>query len=492
MRKCLATRQRKRAWRCARGAIVWLVLGLSSGPVNWGPRLAMAQSSAADPSTVSEAEIDTLVRQLGATTYRARERAETQLESLGLLAFEALLDQRDHEDIEIRLRARRLVEKLRTRFLSEGVEPALERYLTPYAQLTEDQRAGTIALLAEFLPQQSINELARIARFEERTRISKMAALAIMQVPYPANLQERIHRAERVETSIGFGDRVAVRWLRLYAAALRGENFDAKPPAELWKAFIENDKQLTQLEQSDESSLEIVITMHRLLGDFHDLHGDPALAFEARQKVNDGVFGDDEEVIEWMDWLLRRSAWSAVIDLAEKNERRFENQSMLLYGLAEAQLRSGQDQATVDATAQRANAAAPVDEDFERYRTAVFLEDERGLFDWAEKEYRHMIEHLGQESIFRASCFSRLGEMFHAENRGADAYAALAELMKEIDESEIVRQVVQEQWGRDLAALRARMNLYRACHFRDQGDTKNQREYLRASGSARLRPKPMF
>jgi tetratricopeptide (TPR) repeat protein len=264
----------------------------------------------------------------------------------------------------------------------------------------------------------------------------------------------------------------------LYAAALRGENVDGKTPAELWEALIEDDRQFTQQDQSDESSLEILITMHRLLGDFHILHDDQALAFEARQKVNDSVFGDDEEVVQWMDWLLRRSAWSAVVDLAEKNERRFEHQAMLLYGLAEAQLRLGQDPSSVEATARRANAAAPLDEDFERYRTAVYLEDERGLFDWAEREYRHIIAHVGPESIVRASCFYRLGEMLHGEDRGADAHQALSDLLKEIEESEIVRRVVQEQWGRDLPALRARMNLYMACHFRDRGDTAKQREYL--------------
>ena len=74
------------ARRCALIVIVWFVLGLSAALLDRADLWLVAQSLPADQSTVSEADIDALVQQLGATTYRARQRAEKQLESLGLLA----------------------------------------------------------------------------------------------------------------------------------------------------------------------------------------------------------------------------------------------------------------------------------------------------------------------------------------------------------------------------------------------------------------------
>jgi tetratricopeptide (TPR) repeat protein len=336
-----------------------------------------------------------------------------------------------------------------------------------------------IEILASLLPQQAVNELARIARFEESARISKQAALAIMKVPYPADSHGRIERAERLERAIGYGDRTAIRWLRLYVAALRGETVGAKTTVELWQTFVENDTKLTREEQSDASSVEIVVDMRHLLGDFHELHGDHALAFEARKQVNQAVFADDDEVIRWLDWLLRRSAWPAVIDLAERNEARFDRKSVLLYGLAEAQLRMGVDPVTRDATCDRANTVMPKNDDTERYFTAAYLQDERGLFDWAEREYRHIIKHGGQDSVNRAFAANRLAEMLYNDGHGKEAYDVMHALMEEMKESEIVRQVVEDRWGSNLAALKSRMNLYLATHHRDQKNHQREREYLK-------------
>ena len=424
----------------------------------------------------SAAEINALVRQLGGKTYRARERAEQQLEAMGLVAFEALLDQRNHEDIEIRLRARRLVDKLRTRFLREGVDAAFEPILSRYAQLSEEQRKVAIEWLAVRLPQQAINELSRIARFEENTRLSKLAALAIMEVPYPSSASARLQRAERIDEAIGFGQRDAVRWLRLYASALRG---DSRSPqsANLWEAMIEDERRLIDQERNGESSLAVLRAMQRLSGDLCELSGKPDDALAARQRVNGGAFGDRQELIGWMTWLLRRSAWSAVVDLASQHENEFARNPILMYGLAEAHLQTGSDASTVKDLADAANGALPVAEVARRYQAADFLEDERGQFEWAEREYRHIIQHGPTESRFRPISSYRLAQMLHSMGQGKAAHDVMHEMFEEAEASKPYLDVI-EQIGWEPNGLEARSQLYLATYYRDQGNLKEAKAAL--------------
>ncbi len=81
---------------------------------------AAAPSGAAGPATA----LGELIQQLGDPSYEARERAEAELASQGLAAEAALLEALKEEDVEIRLRASRILDRVR--------EDAFESHLAAF------------------------------------------------------------------------------------------------------------------------------------------------------------------------------------------------------------------------------------------------------------------------------------------------------------------------------------------------------------------------
>src|SRR5215469_9793244 len=80
-----------------------------------GPAAQVEDDSTIDAEAKARAKrIDTLIAQLGADDFFARERAQQELAEIGYEAFDALSDAADnYDDIEIKLRAGYLVRMMR-------------------------------------------------------------------------------------------------------------------------------------------------------------------------------------------------------------------------------------------------------------------------------------------------------------------------------------------------------------------------------------------
>ncbi len=156
--------------------------------------------------------------------------------------------------------------------------------------------------------------------------------------------------------------------------------------------------------------------------------------------------------------------------------------TMLTYLLAEAQARLGQ-QAKADETAQRARQLGGNTEPVQlraRLQTAFALR-RRGLFPWAEAEYRHVAE-VGA-IVDRVAALVYLSEMLHDRGESlpaADARRKAAESLNSL--AAPAREQVKEGlalFGVDAADIPARMNYFLACHWERQGDRAKQRQCLK-------------
>ena len=171
----------------------------------------------AAPADISAADqVRRLIEQLGASEYSERERAQAQLAELALVAFEALEEVRDHEDVEIRVRARRLLRVLRNQLILDSDIDGLEEILRGYADLEEDQRAERLESLRILELAHATPLLCRFARFEESEVLSKRAALMAMSLDFPEENSQREALADLIRQSTGLGKRTAVRWLRTF------------------------------------------------------------------------------------------------------------------------------------------------------------------------------------------------------------------------------------------------------------------------------------
>ena len=440
---------------------------------------ALFVSTTVAQSPITHEHIEKYIEQLGAGQFRLRERAESELAEIGLLAFEDLFARRDDEDIEIRLRVRRLIERMRDQFLSEDIDPAVQRYVSGYSSKSIEAREATISLVSRLLPQQGLSELARIARFEDHERLSKLAALAIIRESWPPaglsrNALERTARqtSQRILEVIGYGDRVAVNWLRAFGTSLE----DPRSLLEPWKEFLAEE---LLLDTTDDlvTSFEIVDGLRRLYADFCGAAGQPEIAREVRREISTEGFADLVGARGWVDWLLGQHAWSSIVDFADVQPRSFERDAMLLYGLAEAHEQLGNDEQVL-AKRKEIDALLAKGAERDRYQVALYLETERGQADWANHEYRQLIESPSEDVFFRAIAYSRLAELLHNQAEDSEAANVLQSLLDKIDDSEQLRAVTTEQLELELTSVRSRRRYFLACAAQARGDLDEQRKHL--------------
>jgi hypothetical protein len=112
--------------------------------------------------------------------------------------------------------------------------------------------------------------------------------------------------------------------------------------------------------------------------------------------------------------------WSAVVEANDQNKDAFDESQKLLYQLAEAQRQLGDSSAETTAAQARGFNTSPG----EHMEVAADLA-KRGLFQWAEAEYRAVIE--STEIVSREHIFARRGlaEMLHDQEKDLAAAEAL-------------------------------------------------------------------
>jgi tetratricopeptide (TPR) repeat protein len=156
----------------------------------------------------------------------------------------------------------------------------------------------------------------------------------------------------------------------------------------------------------------------------------------------------------------------------------------LLYYLAEAQAKQG-NPTEADRTAGRALQAIPIND----VTYFVFAHDSmgaslqrRGLFKWAEAEYRRLGSTGSAASTWAAS---RVAEMFH--DQGNDSAAAetietaLETVRKQSAKLRPQRPQMREVDGQSMVELRARMHYFKACHCKEKGDAEQEVAELKAA-----------
>jgi Flp pilus assembly protein TadD len=177
------------------------------------------------------------------------------------------------------------------------------------------------------------------------------------------------------------------------------------------------------------------------------------------------------------------AAWIEQIESEEALAKSSSDQSnafiimALLYHLAEVQVQQGQTE-QAEATVQRARQLRLGNQPAQlimHWETAQALQH-RGLFKWADEEYRQLIEANIPELAFDAQ--RRRAEMWHDQGENLDAAEALQQALKLIEQIGPANLTYADTTPEE---LRARMNYFRACHWQDQADPEKHAKYLKAA-----------
>lgn len=443
------------------------------------PTLLATSAAVADETTTADpvelqqqaldAKIQGLIDQLAADDFSRREKAQAELRSLGLAAFDALNAAQDSDDIEVAVRARYLLRSLPIHWAEETDVLEVKEILRGYDDKSEDERRNLMEQLSKLPARQGVPALCRLARFEPSDLLSKRAALWVMHQPRSAIADENRTLRSMILKVIGRSRRETAHWLRTYVDTL------ADPEATLaaWDEISQKERRIQQL-TPERTSIEIVRDLLRWQADLLNTlrRNDEALAIMRRSI--DLLDGTRESLLETVDWLMRREAWSIVEEVAQRFPQRFDEYAILMYRLAEAQHNKGETELATQ-TVQKALAINAGD--LQEHIVTAFSLQERGLTDWAQAEYEAVINQSDPGSLHDLRSRFLLSEMLHDLQRELPAAKVLQVVVDLMDKDGDVVSMITRM-GRTPGGVRSRMHYFYAEHFKMQGDTEKQMGHL--------------
>lgn len=401
--------------------------------------------AAAEGTTVGDdgqPDVVALIQQLGSPSYAARVRARETLERIGLQAFDHLHAAQYHADSEIALTARYLVSSLLVSWSTDSDPPAVRETLDEYGAQSEAERQNRIDHLAELPEYQGLEALVRLARFERSLRLSNEAALAVMRMPLEVDDAHRQTLADRLLDVLGGNQRQAAQWLRVYGEDLRRGGYSAAA----WRQLITAQRQGVDEGTDTNASRPMLLELVRVCAQRARDLGRVEEALELASTHLDLISPRSRDLIEACGWAIDNDLHPLVLELQSRHGDAFDRHPILLYGAAEATKVIGDEPAAAELLAARAAALDPLpqpdseaaeamspkslEERAHRHRETGRELQSRGLFHWAEREFRHIIDSLPLNARAAVSARQDLASMLGELNRHQQVVEVLEPLVR--------------------------------------------------------------
>lgn len=386
------------------------------------PAVSRRVSTTGWKGSETERSAGQLVEQLGDANFFVRQQAQEELTRRGFEAFEALDAATHHADLEIVLRAERLLALMQERLVREDDPAEVQALLRDFSRQNRPTKLKRMARLAQLPEQKGVAALCRLVQFEAAAELSKQAALEILgMTPYgkspPSELAETL-RANLI------GNRVATRWLFAWlrlAAVLPGggaaaEDGTANAAAlaaahDDWAKLVATEYALV-LHAPEQTRRGIVAELVRHQAAWLKRGGREDDSIAALHRLIDLEQGTMVTLSHLLAWFCEQKAWTLVDALSRRFPAQFSGNPRLLYVLAEAQLEQGPG-AKAEATAQQAFRLNPGKS---RSQLNRHLEVGHRLLlnkrnRWAARELRHVVERSEENANalrLLAECLIRL------------------------------------------------------------------------------------
>ena len=420
----------------------------------------LAQEKSGKVPSVSQ-----LIKQLASESYATRSRARDRLRRLGLEAFDELEVASKSEDIEIAASARYLISSLLVSWSKESDPAEVRDALNEYGAQDASERASRIQLLAELSDRKGLAALVRLARFETLPGLRRKAALLLMQQTMSESKEVRQRHAQTILDQMSDSERQASQWLKAYADDLLSGDYSAERWDELVTAQRRQIDAVTDQTATRESVLELV----RVCAQRAAQHGHRDEALRLATENLDLIPPTTRDLVNGSSWAIDNRLHEFVLTLREKHRRMFDQHAMLLYTSAEARKMTGDVDGAEELAAQaiRIRPFPETEEEKEKLSTIALEEiaqahrgvgldlQAKGLFQWAEREYRLIIEELEITQTASTSARSHLADM-------------LAELERHEEVIEVLEPLIERAENDNAFNNRMKFNLYSIEFFRSQ------------------------
>ena len=433
---------------------------------------SLAATSTNAPTAESlQARITKLIEQLGDNRYSVRQQAQEELARLGPEAFDALSEAQNNDDIEIASRARYLVQRIRIEWIRETDSPVVKRILANYESKSDPERLALLEQLSKLPGDVGLEPLCRLVRFEKSPLVSKQGALLLLGKPTAADLSEndRRSRAKTIEHALGSSTRPAAHWLRTDL------QFDSVPEDTLaqWSKLVDDELATLDKSAADTNNIIVLALVRRQAEMLLNLKQQDR-AQDVMRKMVALETDDPQPLMQLVDWFIKQKAWHPIEDLASRFDRTVNSTPLLLYSVAQAH-RLQDDNSQAEVLAKQAYQLSP--EKIPEHLHLARQLQERSLYDWSEREYRHVIgwpQTQGTEEWIKAQ--TTLADMLHDQQRDLAAAKVLQKLVDAAAHDGVLLQRVQ-QFDQTMPPV-PRMHFFYACHFGTENDRKQQWKHL--------------
>jgi tetratricopeptide (TPR) repeat protein len=421
----------------------------------------------ADQGDELDQRIAGLIQHLGDKDYPVRQRAQQELARLGFVAFDALSDAEQSDDIEIATQAKYLVRLIRADWTNDNAPPQVKQLLRNYDFQNETSRLACMKSLVDLPGDSGLEWLCRLVRFEQSPVLSKQAALLIIaQEPQP-DAPTWSKRSATIAKVLDRSTRPAARWLKTYVQM----HTDPQAALATWAEMIATE-QKTLDDHPQQSDVRVVIQLLRVEVDQLQAQQRDEEAQRAMREMVALERGEPQGLTELVNWLAKRRAWAAIDDVATKFASSFEGSAQLLYTLGQALQAEGKTDAAEE-TARKALELNP-ERVVDHYQMAQFLQT-RGLLDWSDREARLVMEMKGTNPDVAIRIRHFLAENLHDRQRDEEAGEVL---QGAVDILAKIAQPANEDGSSRLDALRSRTCYLLALGFEHKNDRVKQRELL--------------
>ena len=340
-------------------------------------------------------KIAELIEQLGDENFQQRRAAELALIRIGLPAFEQLRQAMYHPNVQIDVAARYLVRSQSVTWWLDTDPLSVRQVLQDYNQQKDEDRETAMQKLANEKSPDALIALCRISRYESSERLSKFAALNLIET-----LIERLdpnaaaNMVTHIREAMGDSNRPAAEWIATIVNALER----AEPDVDRWRQLANDEYVLLQKNPLDTSNV-LVTRLHHVIAAHLTKHSRRDVALEIVRPSFDLVTNKSKEVRSASIWAIDAGLPELVSDLAKRHAELFKTEPQLGFLLAEAQLAAGEPElAQASAEAASESIARPrieqstfnisADDLIATARESLGEDlNQRGMFGWARTEY---------------------------------------------------------------------------------------------------------
>ena len=365
--------------------------------------------------------ISMLIEQLSNPSYPSRLRAQSELERIGVLALDQLHVASFHADPQIASTARFVVQSNQFSW-SWDTDPISVRQILSNYGAADVEKSMYIDQLQRLEHDEGFAALCRLVRYETRSGMAKRAALLLMRSK-PTVGQNWANRKEALYNFVSGGQSQASRWLVKYAS--NEPDFDLN----WWGQTLTDELQLLKA-GSIETNLELVIDLHKwVVEQTFDKPKSRSYAISTARSILslgkivptlDSMIGNrSSHANEFAQWALKYKLPEIVQEQHAKLPIRIVSREFMFgYLLAESFMLQ-EDNVIASAVAEHslnqvacnelgsprnANSEAetplkgviefskkPSTSDQDRRSSLGMKLEERGQFDWAEAEFRLVV-----------------------------------------------------------------------------------------------------